>query len=439
MPFLKLEPMNRRYCTVCLALLFSYSAWAASAFAQQKITLKETYRIGDLCQVETTTEQTGVLDTFPLPQQPQLPKRLSKTGHAKSIYSEKVLSVDADQLANKTLRHYTLLEAEQKIGDEITRAKLRPQVQNLVLDRQGSQAVTFSPDGPLLLGELEQARTDIFLSRLAGMLPTQAVSRGDTWKASNPAIQELTDLQQVQSGSLECTLSNIANDTALVKFFGQVTGTTPNGSNQQTIQGSYQFNLKAQRLIALQFEVTSLLRDRQQKQVGDITARFQLKRQLTGVADLATTGLTLDANEENTLLLVEEPRLNLQLKHSRRWVPRPVSDNSWMIDGPSGSGLTLQFESANTIPQAEAVRRQIEATLSKSVQGLKPLPDPAGWADTQRLAWTGTQNGKDFVFEYFLWKQGNKGAIIAGRYFAPEATLAQKDVERIIKSLRLGQ
>ena len=124
--------------------------------------------------------------------------------------------------------------------------------------------------------------------------------------------------------------------------------------------------------------------------------------------------------------------------HSRRWVPRPVNDKSWIIDGPSGSGLTIQFESASVIPQAEAVRKQIEATLGKTAQNLKPLPDPAGWTDVQRLNWTGAQNGKEYVFEYLLWKQGSKGAIIAGRYFAPEANLAQKDVERMIKGLRVG-
>ena len=146
--------------------------------------------------------------------------------------------------------------------------------------------------------------------------------------------------------------------------------------------------------------------------------------------------MTLEATEENTLLLVQESRLGVETVHSRRWAPRPVSDKSWIIDGPSGSGLTIQMESASNIPQAEAVRKQIEATLGRTAQNLRPFPDPAGWQDVQRLSWMGSQNGKDYVFEYFLWKQGSKGAIIAGRYFAPEAGLAQKDVERMIRGLR---
>jgi hypothetical protein len=388
--------------------------------------------------VETSAEQNGSLDTVADPKQPQLPKRLAKTGKARSQYVERILQVDEQQLGAKTLRRYTLLDAEQRIGEETTRARLRNQVQHLVLERQPNTSVTFSPDGPLQLGELEQVRTDVFVPRLAGLLPTQPVERGSTWNVTTPAVLELTDLQTLQLGSLECTLSAVEGDVAVVKFAGQVSGTTPSGSNQQTLQGSYRFDLKASRIVALQFEVTSLLRDRQNKQVGDITARFQLTRQLTGVGDVATSGLTLEANEENTLLLMQEPRLGLELLHSRRWVPSPVNDQSWRIDGPSGSGLTLQFEPANNIPDMNTVRKPIEATLGKTVQQLKPLPDPAGWNGVQRLSWTGTQNGKEYVFEYFLWKQGNKGAIVAGRYYAPEAALAQKDAERMLRSLRLG-
>ena len=408
-------------------------------FGQQKVTLREKYQEGELYLVEATTEQKGDLDVVPDARQPNLPKRLSKTGKAQSQYLERVLTVDVGQLANKTIRKYLVLEAEQKIGNDSTQAKLRPQLQHVVLDRKGLQAVTFSPDGPMLIGELEQIRTDVFLPRLTGLLPKQDVVPGNSWKATNEAVQELTDMQKVDSGSLHCVFSQMETaDVALIKFDGQVTGATPTGSNQQTIQGNYRFDLKAQRLVALKFEVTSILMDRDRKRVGDISAVYSMTRKPAPSQTLATTGMTLEASEESTLLLVLEPRIGLEMVHSRRWVPRPVNDKSWIIDGPSGSGLTIQFEAAGTIPQAEAVRKQIEATLSRSVQNLKPLPDPAGWADAQRLSWTGAQNGKEYVFEYFLWKKGGKGAIIAGRYFAPEANLAQKDVERMIKGLRVG-
>lgn len=438
MPSLKLQPSLGRYCTLCLALLYGYFTLISNLQAQQKVTFREKYQEGDVYLVEASTEQTGLLDTIPDPKQTNLPKRLSKTGRAKSQYVEKVLLVDRDHLASKTIRQYQVLEAEQKFGNDTTKASLRKQLRHMVLDRQGTQAVTFSPDGPMLIGELEQVRTDVFLPRLAGLFPPDPVVQGNSWKASDLAVQELTDLQKIDSGFLTCTFAQIEpNDIVLIKFDGKVTGTTPVGGNEQTIQGNYRFDLKAQRLVALKFEVTSVLMDRDRKRVGDITAVYQMTRRPTPEMKIDTAGMTLEATEENTLLLVQESRLGVEMVHSRRWVSRPPNDKSWIVDGPSGSGLTIQMESASNIPPAEAIRKQIEATLARTALNLKPLPDPPGWTDVQRLSWIGSQNGKEYVFEYFLWKQGSKGAIIAGRYFAPEAGLAQKDVERMIKGLRV--
>jgi len=437
MPLLKLQPSLGRYCTLCVALLLNLFPLVCSVQAQQKVVLREKYQVGELYLVEASTEQTGVLDTVQDPKQPNLPKRLSKSGKAKSQYVEKVLFVDLDQLAGKTIRKYQVLEAEHRVGNDSTLARLRPQLQHMVLDRQGSQAVTFSPDGSMLITELEHVRTDVFLPRLSGLLPVEAVAPGTSWKAANTAILELTDLQKVESGFLTCTFAQIEpNDVALIRFDGKVAGASPVGFNEQTIQGNYRFDLKAQRLITLKFEVTSVLMDRDHKRVGDISALYQMIRKPAPEQKIDTAGMTLEPTEENTLLLVQEPRLGVEMVHSRRWVPRPVNDKSWVIDGPSGSGLPIQMESASNIPQAEAIRKQIEATLGRTAQNLKPLPVPPGWTDVQRLSWMGSQNGKEYVFEYFLWKQGSKGAIIAGRYFAPEAGLAQKDVERMIKGLR---
>ena len=104
----KLDLAVGRYCTLCFALLFSF---VAEGRAQQKVTLREEHRDGDIYLVEASTEQTGVLDMITDPKQPNLPKRLSRTGKAKSQYVEKVLSVDGERLANKTIRQYLQLEA----------------------------------------------------------------------------------------------------------------------------------------------------------------------------------------------------------------------------------------------------------------------------------------------------------------------------------------
>ncbi len=468
---MKLSKKIGRYCAICIGLLLCISTelpaaipgsptlrvWCSIALvpsgvpvprAEQdktKVLLQEKYQPGDQYFVETTSSLHGVLEVPADTAKPGAPKALRKTGTAKTRYLERVLAVDGNQLAVKTLRQYQQLEAQQKIGEDLVSSQLRGQVKQIVLIRGGQQDVTFSPDGPMLLDEVEQVRTDTFLARINGILPSQPVGKDDTWAVTAAAVQELTDLRSIHSGQLDCQLSKVESNetgqTAIVHFRGKIKGTGQFGVNEQTIQGSYHFDMKAQRLVSLQFEVTSVMFDKNQRKAGDTTASYRLVRQMNTNPQLNAAGLALDPNEENTLLLVQEPRLGLELVHSRRWVPRPISDKQWIIDGPSGSGLTIQFESSANIPDADRVRKEIEARLAKTAQGLKPEPDPAGWSHegraAQRLAWRGTQNGKDFVFEYFLCKEGQKGAIIAARYHAPEADEAQRDVVRMVQSLKM--
>jgi hypothetical protein len=456
MGMIQLSRQFGRYCTLCITLLVCFATLTLITAAPQdpKIRLQEKYRTGDEYQVETTSTVNGVLQKTSDSKQQTADLSIKKTGTAKSLYQERVLAVDQGLLATKTIRRYQRLSAQQTIGDQTESAQLREAVRNIVLIRDSTRDVTFSPDGPMTLAELEQVRTDVFLPRLAGLLPTQQVGIGDNWTASSQAVQELTDLQQIQSGQLQCTLREIKksanSDLAVVTISGKVTGTGPLGPNEQTLQGKYHFELVAQRLTSLQFEVTSIILDKNKKKVGDLTASYRLVREFKTPSPQPSpaegrgrddTGL--DPTEENTLLLARETKLGVELTHSRRWAPRPPGDKQWIIDGPSGSGLTIQFEQANKIPDAQQLQKEIETTLSKAAQGLKAEPDPAGWTETnrsaQRLSWRGSQNGKEYVFDYFLWKQGEKGAIVAARYFAPEAREAQRDAERIVRSLRLDK
>jgi hypothetical protein len=428
-----------------LSMCFCLLGGPALQGQDRKITLREQYQSGEQYQVTTTTELSG---DFFLPgdtARKVLPRTLRKSGNARSSYDERILAVDANQQPVKTVRRYLTLHALQKIGEDMTTAQLRGAIKHVILQRDGQANVTFSPDGPMLLGEIEQVRTDIFIPRLAALLPGQAVAVGQGWKADPSGVQELTDLQQIQTGELNCTLQKIeqqgGRDTAVVQFMGDISGAGPQGPNRQTMQGTYHFDLQANRLVSLRFEVTSRTMDKDGKESGNATASYQLVRNLASDAAVNTAGLALEPTEDNTLILVQEPRLALDMLHSRRWVPRPMSDKQWAIDGPSGSGLTVQFETAANVPEADKIRKDIETALGRTAQGLRAESDPAGWSDgytrAQRLAWRGTQNGKEFVFEYFLWKQGPKGAIVAARYFAPEATQAQKDAERMIRSLKL--
>ena len=51
-------------------------------------------------------------------------------------------------------------------------------------------------------------RTDVFAPALVGLLPADAVRVGDRWSAAEVAVQELTDLEKIEEGKLECRLEH---------------------------------------------------------------------------------------------------------------------------------------------------------------------------------------------------------------------------------------
>ncbi|MCL6567655.1 MAG: hypothetical protein K6T35_01925, partial [Meiothermus silvanus] len=62
---------------------------------------------------------------------------------------------------------------------------------------------------PLTLAEIDLIRTDVFTPALAGLLPPQPVRPGDRWAAAGAAVQELTDLEKMEEGQVECRLEQL--------------------------------------------------------------------------------------------------------------------------------------------------------------------------------------------------------------------------------------
>src|SRR5262249_9472500 len=77
-------------------------------------------------------------------------------------YDEKVLAVDKEGRATRTVRKYRKLDIKRTLAGQPQSVSLRAGVRRLVILRKGSQEVPFSPDGPLLWAEIDAVRTDVF-------------------------------------------------------------------------------------------------------------------------------------------------------------------------------------------------------------------------------------------------------------------------------------
>src|SRR5262249_12467654 len=276
--------------------------------------------------VSTRVELAGSL-SLPLEKGQTAAKSLPVVGSSAIDYDERILAAGADGEVQKTARIYRRFDFQRKVGDRPQESTLRAAIRRLVVLRLKQAEVPFSPDGPLTWGEIDLVRTDVFTPALAGLLPDKPVRSGERWTAANPAIQELTDLERIEEGKVECNLEQVTTfegrRLARVAFAGSVRGVNEDGPNRQQLDGYVYFGLESRHLSYLYLKGVNNLLDKDGKVLGSVEGRFTLTRQAhQRAADLtseALAGIPLEPNADNTLLLYDDAALGVRLLYPRRW------------------------------------------------------------------------------------------------------------------------
>src|SRR5262245_55072354 len=145
-------PVTLRALPAVLLGAVAQAGAAAPAFAQEAVRLREAFPAGYTYRVSTRVELSGSLTLPPEKDRPARP--LAVTGTSAIDYDEVVLAQDGGGQAQKTARVYRRFDLQRKVGDQDQQSTIRPEVRRLVLLRKGHTEVPFSPDGPLLWGEI---------------------------------------------------------------------------------------------------------------------------------------------------------------------------------------------------------------------------------------------------------------------------------------------
>src|SRR5262245_47589609 len=180
--------------------LLAVIASPGGLWADEPVRLQEKFPAGYQYHVSSKLSGTGTLSLPPDKDNPK-GRSLEMTGDSAIDYDERVMEVPEKGELQKTVRIYRRLEVQRTSGKEKMESSLRPAVRRLVVTRASSLKNAFSPDGPLTYQEIDLLRTDVFTPALTGLLPTNAVRPGDTWKATAEAEQELTDIERLEAGS----------------------------------------------------------------------------------------------------------------------------------------------------------------------------------------------------------------------------------------------
>ncbi len=411
--------------------------------AQEPVRLRELFPVGYQYTVRARVDLSGTL-TPPTVKGKPAPKPISLRGDSALEYDERVLTINAKGEVTKTVRICRRMEFRRTVADQPQATTLRPGVRRLVVLRHGTSEVPFSPDGPLTWGEIDIVRTDVFTPALAGLLPDRAVRVGERWKAATSAVQELTDQEKIEEGSLECKLEEVkpagGRRLAKVSFSGSLRGTNEDGPNRQKLQGHFTFDLASSYVNYLQLKGTHSLLDKDGNEVGRIEGRFVLMRQANtrpaDLTDAALRGVALSPNDDNTLLLYDNPDLGVRFLHPRRWRVGSVMGRQVTLDGADGSGLLLTLDPPAKVPTGVGFLAESRGYLEKqkarllrqvAVQRLTP--------GLEHFALETEMGGQTFWMDYFVAKQANGGATIAARLPQRDLAALRKEVERIARSV----
>jgi hypothetical protein len=325
---------------------------------------------------------------------------------------------------------------------------VRPEVRRMVILRQNQIEVPFSPDGPMTWNELDLIRTDVFTPALVGLLPAGAMQLNQTWTAASYAVQELTDLDHIDQGSLLCKLEEIGQINgrrqAKIGFAGLVRGVGEDGPTQHQLEGHFHFDLESKLISYVTMRGSQQLLDKSGKTVGKIEGTFVLSRRretTKELTDQALQGLKLEPNEDNTLLLCDNPELGVRFVYPRRWRIAGVRGRQVALDENGGSGLLLTVDELTQIPTAAQFMKESTAWLEKEKAKILRTEPPRQLQAAPRLVEQFSLDveigGQRVLMDYLVLRQARNGATIAARIVGKQQAMVLQDVEKIARTVQV--
>lgn len=412
--------------------------------AEDAVRLSEKFTTGYQYHVSSRVQLTGQLT---LPAEKDRPARtLPVTGTSKIEYDERIL----DAAGQRSLRVYRTFDFQRQIGEQVQPSTLRAEVRRLVILRLKQTEVPFSPDGPLLWGEIDLVRTDVFTPALAGLLPTQPVRVGEQWTAQLAAIEELTDLEKVEDGTLTCTLEQVGPLATLgnrrharISLRGTLRGVNEDGPNRQTLDGLLYFDLEAQHISYMSIRGQHQLLDAQGQVTGRVEGQFTLSRQVRTqcpeLRDDVVKTVGVEPTAENTALLYDNPDLGVRFLHPRKWRVAGVRGRQVTLDEANGSGLLITLEPLAQVPTPAQYLTEAHKVVQEQKGQILRIDQPrqlsAAPQQLDHFTLDAEMNRQRVILDYFIARQATGGATLAARLLPTDLAELQREVERIARSV----
>jgi hypothetical protein len=215
----------------------------------QTCDLTETVQPGHCFRIRLEMSLSGEMHV----QRDGMPVNLKLEASAAHEFPERVLSVNAVGLPDKSARIYQKAHATIAVGKDRSERTLRPDRCLLVAQRYKDQLLVYSPAGTLTREEADLTSEHFDTLFVTGLLPGRAVSVGDTWKVTNAVAQALCGFEGLTEQTLTCKLEGADGQAARVSVGGTATGIDAGALARLTIEAKYQYDLTAHHLVRLEW------------------------------------------------------------------------------------------------------------------------------------------------------------------------------------------
>jgi hypothetical protein len=241
---------------------------------------------------------------------------------ANLAYDEKTLTAEQGQLRH-VVRHYKKAEADIKIASATIKNTLRDDVKLVCVDVGEESATVYSPLGPMLRDELELIKVPGEPAVWNGLLPTQPVKVGETWKPADTTLAKLLSIEVVTQANVTAKLVEVKAGMAALELEGTVAGAIGGIATDINLKAKYNFDLTKRQVTWLALGLAEKRAIGHAEPGYEITARVRVSQApLATSAELADSLLKsfdLTFRPGSTLLTHDSAEGAFQLLHDRRW------------------------------------------------------------------------------------------------------------------------
>lgn len=400
---------------------------------------------GDEYRLQTKSSLKGYLE-LPPEKEAKAGKRITINGNSEVVFRERAVREDANGQVDQVLRLYDKVEFKRKLADQDQEGTLRDAVHRIVLQTKDDTDIPYSLDGPLQWTEIDLIRTHTSVASINGLLPNGEVTVGSQWEATERAARDLSGLEPLDSGRLQCTYrGTIEHEGRLlgqIAFSGVLRGRTVDGPVKDAINGAMYVDVGTGRVASLRAIGERTVLDKDSKDIGELDVDYQVVVSYTPndpeLSDAVIRQIPPQPSDELTSLVLEHPLLGVRILHPRRWIMETVDGRDVYFRRGKNS-LVLHVEETGKSPTPDQYEQQVgeymkkEKIVATPVGKLRAVTSDAGTLGNFRLS--ATLKGEPRILDYWVVSRGNQGATLAAQLIDEDLQHSLGDVEQIVRQI----